>query len=312
MILIALLIYLVFLNSAFNSSYGENQQTSLPNLLFLMSDDLRTDLSIYNRKHIISPNFERLAKRSIIFDKAYNQLAVCFPSRHSMLTGIRPDTTGIHTWTDGQLPFLDSLFSILVRNNYHSAGIGKLFHHPHNGSNEFPDGRWDGYWYKYQAYEQVFMNSSITPDDNFPEEDFRDYIIASYGIDKIKELVKKSQVTKNPFSISIGFKQPHTQYHIPRKYFELYKNNTYLSNILINAKNDPKYGFPVTTPRMNYRCCDRFKFWPMVDEGRKKSTKILPKFEKFYGSMRFPPQAIMELQWGYFGGITFLDAMVYI
>jgi iduronate 2-sulfatase len=61
---------------------------------------------------------------------------------------------------------------------------------------------------------------------------------------------------------------------------------------------------------MNYRCCDRFKFWPMVNEGREKSKVTLPNFDRFYGSMRFPNQAIMELQWGYFGGISFLDAMM--
>ena len=214
-----------------------------PNVLFMMSDDLRTDLSIYGRKHIISPNFERLAKRAVIFDYAYNQLSVCFPSRHSMLTSIRPDTTRIHTWTDGQLPYLDSLFSVLVRNKYHSAGVGKLFHHPHNGSAEFPDGRWDGFWYRYQSYEQVFMNSSTTPDDNYAENSFRDHIIASYGIDKLKELHRKSNETKNPFLMSIGFKQPHTQYHLPRKYFEMYRNNSFLRNIL--HSNDSKYDFPI-------------------------------------------------------------------
>ena len=173
--------------------------TDRPNVLFMISDDLRTDLSIYGRKHIISPNFDRLAKRAVVFDKAYNQLSVCFPSRHSLLTGIRPDTTHIHTWTDGQLPFLDSLFSILVRNGYHSAGIGKLFHHPHNGTAEFPDGRWDGFWYRYQSYEQVFMNSSIQPDDNFEEDDFRDHIITSYAINKLKEVNSKSKESKRPF-----------------------------------------------------------------------------------------------------------------
>lgn len=127
---------------------GDGREDDRPNVLYIMSDDLRTDLSVYGRKHVISPNFDRLAKRGVVFDFAYNQLSVCFPSRHSLLTSVRPDTTGIHTWTDGQLPFLDSLFSVLVRNNYHSAGVGKLFHHPRNGSSEFPDGRWDGFWYR--------------------------------------------------------------------------------------------------------------------------------------------------------------------
>ena len=87
---------------------------------------------------------------------------------------MRPDTPQIHTWTDGQNTRMDSLFSILVRSNYSSAGIGKLFHHPRNGSQEFPDGRWDGDWYKYQGIEQINMNASVTPDSNFREEEFRE------------------------------------------------------------------------------------------------------------------------------------------
>lgn len=61
---------------------------------------------------------------------------------------------------------------------------------------------------------------------------------------------------------------------------------------------------------MNYRCCDRTKFWPLVHEGRQKSSQTLPNFGKMYGAMRFPNRAVMELQWGYFGGVTFLDAML--
>ena len=156
------------------------------------------------------------------------------------------------------------------------------------------------------------MNSSITPDDNYPEEDFRDYIIASYAIDKIKELNTKSKASGKPFLASIGFKQPHTQYHIPRKYFEMYRDSTYLRNLVSSEMNvnDSRYEFPRGSTRLNYRCCDRNKFWPMVDEGRRKSKSTLPGFGSLYGAMTFPLQAVMELQWGYLGGITFLDAML--
>ena len=68
------------------------------NLLFIMFDDMRPELSIYGRDHVITPNFERLAKRSVVFDYAFAQIAVCNPSRDSMLTGLRPDTVGnLHT-----------------------------------------------------------------------------------------------------------------------------------------------------------------------------------------------------------------------
>ena len=77
-------------------SYGASTDTSLrqTNLLLIMFDDLRPQLSIYGKNYMMTPNFERLAKRSVIFDYAFSQVAVCNPSRDSLLTGLRPDTIG--------------------------------------------------------------------------------------------------------------------------------------------------------------------------------------------------------------------------
>ena len=61
------------------------------NVLFIVTDDLRPELSIYGRG-AYTPNFDRLAAKGIVFDLAYTQYAVCSPSRASFLTGVRPDT----------------------------------------------------------------------------------------------------------------------------------------------------------------------------------------------------------------------------
>lgn len=44
------------------------------NFLFIMYDDLRPELSIYGKSHMITPNFERLAARGITFDNVYCQV----------------------------------------------------------------------------------------------------------------------------------------------------------------------------------------------------------------------------------------------
>ena len=72
------------------------QSEGKTNVLFIMYDDLRTELSIYGRKHMITPNFDRLAAKSVVFDYAFCQIAVCNPSRDSLLTGLRPDTVGTY------------------------------------------------------------------------------------------------------------------------------------------------------------------------------------------------------------------------
>jgi iduronate 2-sulfatase len=196
-----------------------------PNILFIIADDLRPELGIYGSSHVITPNINRLGERSIIFDRAYNQVPVCFPSRHSLLTGIRPDTLNIHTWIDRQHPYLNSIFNILVRESYYSSGIGKLFHHTRNSSKDFTDGRWEFGWYKYQNSEDRYLNATVAPDSVKPEQEFRDALIADYAVERMHYLAKKSRDTQRPFILSVGFKLPHTQYHIPRRFFDMYDHN---------------------------------------------------------------------------------------
>lgn len=66
-----------------------------PNILFLVSDDLRPELGCYGNTIIKTPNIDRMAQRGMVFNRAYCQQAVCSPSRSSVMTGMRPDTTKV-------------------------------------------------------------------------------------------------------------------------------------------------------------------------------------------------------------------------
>ena len=127
--------------------------------------------------------------------------------------------------------------------------MGKIFHIP-GGNFSFPDGSWEGGWYGYQSREYSMLNSSTAPDDR-PEREFRDYIIADEAIKRLKSLREESISSNRPFALSIGFKLPHTMYHIPRRYFNMYRHSSFLQDIILNSSNVAN-SFPKGAPLTKY------------------------------------------------------------
>src|ERR1043165_385215 len=111
------------------------------NVLIIAVDDLNTSLACYGHPLVKTPNIDRLAKRGMLFKRAYCQYPLCNPSRTSFMSGRRPDTTKIldnntePRTTLGDVMFMNEYFA---RHGYFTGRIGKIFHGRYAST-----GRWD-------------------------------------------------------------------------------------------------------------------------------------------------------------------------
>ncbi|RYG68835.1 hypothetical protein EON64_04255 [archaeon] len=292
-----ILIVCALISVTLRLTLGQDIPLKPTNVLFIMYDDLRPELSIYGRDFMHTPNFERLAKRSVVFDYAFCQIAVCNPSRDSLMTGLRPDSVGTYNFGHSYWPHLTMPMQ-LVRSGYNTAGIGKLYHWETSDKAHWNYDNWDNKWYDYQGEEWGFMNSSTMPDKVRKEEKFRDYEFTERALKTWQRMLKASK----PYFLAIGFKLPHLTLHVPHKYYAMYRDKREAWRL-----NKRELRYPTTLSEVSYRCCADGEFKYMREEGAMRHNKSIPIGDI---NMVLPTTMHDELMMGYCAGISFLDTLL--
>jgi arylsulfatase A-like enzyme len=66
----------------------EDSKTELPNILWLSTEDIGPHLGCYDDPDAITPNLDRFAKRSLVYDVAWSNYPVCAPARTTIISGM--------------------------------------------------------------------------------------------------------------------------------------------------------------------------------------------------------------------------------
>jgi arylsulfatase A-like enzyme len=106
-----------------------------PNVLYVTADDLGTRLHAYGHPIVSTPRIDAFARDALLFERCYCQVAICGASRTSILTGLRPETTGVlgntQQWRVAA-PHAVTLPRHFRDHGYRTYAIGKI-NDPRNG-----------------------------------------------------------------------------------------------------------------------------------------------------------------------------------
>lgn len=250
LITLIIIVFAAFTYCKSNAQKKEAIQNKKPkNILFIAVDDLRPELNFYGANHIVSPNLDKLASESLIFNRAYCNVPVCGASRASLLTGTRPTRhrfLDAKTEKDVDYPDAVSLPMLLKQNRFTTISNGKIYH---GGKDDAA--AWDARWFPkgnvrdYQlaesakhaiekGYGPAFENIAVEDDAYF------DGKIAKKGIEDLQKLKENNQ----PFFLALGFMKPHLPFNAPKKYWDLYdRSKIQLPESYVQPESTPKEAF---------------------------------------------------------------------
>jgi len=263
------------------------------NVLFIAIDDLRPALGCYGDKTAITPNLDRLAKRSILFNRAYCQQAVCCPSRLSLLTGLRPDSIKVwdlNTHFREALPNTVTLPQHFKDHGYHTRSIGKIFHGGGKPSKDPPS------WSEAPLYDNIRdprmryateknlkgkgHKRAASESADVPDNAYVDGLVCEAAEKALANL--KAQ--KKPFFLAVGFRKPHLPFSAPKKYWDLYQREDIPAPVTTSH--------PEGAPELAVRS------W-----GELEGYSDIPKNGKLSSAKT------QELRHGYYACVSYVDAL---
>lgn len=273
------------------------------NVLFLVADDMRPELGsycgpdspspIHPKMH--TPNLDALAIKSLLLKRAYVQQAVCSPSRTSLLTARRPDTTHVYDLihyfrkVGGNFTTLPEYFKI---NGFQSIGMGKIFHPGVASGHDDPISWTEPFFHGNATFESKNHSWQAIPDALLIDNPLIDEQIAEHAITTLRRVAKSALTGTSNFFVAVGFRRPHLPFVFPESMLQFYPETS------IQLPDNP-YA-PVQMPEIawwNYAGLREYADINALNATGKINTTL-------------PDKTVLELRRSYYSAISWIDTLV--
>ncbi|MFG0262535.1 MAG: sulfatase [Novipirellula sp. JB048] len=218
-------------------SHAASPASTRPNILMIAIDDLNDWVEpLGGHPDVKTPAIKKLATRGVTFTNAHCQAPLCNPSRTSIMTGLRPTSTGIYGLSPWfrSLPEFQSQVTLpqyFQHHGYQTLIGGKIFHGGYGRHGKGPSEC--DVWGPTASVGAKPERKLIppTPNGNHPlmdwgtfphrDEERGDWRVASWAVQQIE-----SMSPEKPFFLSVGFFLPHVPCYTTQKWFDLYPEDS--------------------------------------------------------------------------------------
>ncbi|MEM0969672.1 MAG: sulfatase, partial [Verrucomicrobiota bacterium] len=223
-----------------------------PNVLFIAIDDLNDWVGpLGGHPQVVTPHLDRLARRGVTFTNAHCQSPLCNPSRTSVMTGLRPTTTGVYSlqpWFRSVDSLQDhvTLPQYFAKHGYRTLSGGKIYHGSYGRNSDSVEFHDLGPGASGKPFPPEKLVDTPQPHKlvdwgmfDHRDEDKGDWLIADWAVSEL------DRQPEGPFFLACGFFLPHVPCYATPEWFDLYpKQTTALPPILTGDRGD--------TPRFSW------------------------------------------------------------
>src|SRR5262245_11735746 len=231
-----------------------------PNVVFVLSDDLRWDcMSVAGHPFLKTPNIDRIANEGVRFKNAFCTTSLCSPSRASFLSGLYAHGHRvINNFTEFPAT-IPSYPQRLHDSGYHTAYIGKW--HMGEGNDEKRPGF--DYWASHKGQGQYYDTPFNLDGQRQVIKGYYSHVVTNLATDWLKS-------ARRPFSLILGHKAPHGLWVPEPKYEHAFDN--------VDVKKPPTATIGPGAPDW---VTGRIKTWHGID-GPLYGTNDFGKFIRTY------------------------------
>lgn len=254
-----------------------------PNILFIMTDQMRYDAMGHSGGWVRTPNLDKIATEGISYLNCVTTSPVCMPARITMATGLYPHNTGIWDNCRYTLPLESRTWMQVIRDaGYRTALIGKTHLYDHCSDWDLRDAsrlhaygiqdvneiggprasahvqshmteEWNvkGVWKGYQDdYSERFANKphTVRP-SKLPLDDYADIYVGRKAEESLMNYDRDE-----PWFCWVSFGGPHEPWDTPEPYASMY------------APEDMPRPIPDSREVFNSQRMNRTT-WPEFEEG---------------------------------------------